>query len=125
MISANRGIEYVIELNPDFDTSELQAAFILQFRQDSRYILWPSNACIIIANVDKTDERLLETEYYKSQKESWFDIRIPNYEYQPSIDAKLTEKEQTFLDFILNYLKDNNHSQELLRHGWFDVAFYR
>lgn len=124
MISVNHGIEYIIELNPDYDTSELQAAFILQFRQDSRYVLWPSNACIIIADTNKTDERLLETEFYKTNKESWFDIRVPRHKYQPDIDARLTEKEQTYLDFIVNYLKDKNHSQELLRHGWFDVAFY-
>lgn len=127
MILANRGIEYIIELNSDYDTSELQAAFILKFRQDSRYVLWPSNGLIIIANTNKTDERLLETEYYRGKKDSWFDFRdfrVPRHEYQPDIDAKLTEKEQVFLDFIVNYLKDKNHSQELLRHGWFDVAFY-
>lgn len=124
MISVNHGIEYIIELNPDFDTSELQAAFILQFRQESKYVLWPSTPCIIIANVDKTDARLFETEFYKSNEKTWFEIKIPRYEYQPDIDARLTEKEQVYLDFIVQYLKNHNQSQELLRHGWFDVAFY-
>ena len=111
-------------MNPNYDTSELQAAFILRFRQESKYVLWPSGGRIIIANVNKTDERLLETEFYKSNKESWFDIQVPRYDYQPDIDAKLTDKEQEYLDFIVNYLHDMNEAQELLRHGWFDIAFY-
>jgi hypothetical protein len=76
---------------------------------------------ITILTEKDTDERLVDTNYYKKQHEKWFEKSytknwcelIPNNEID---DFVLTEQEK---DLIKTTLKKNEGNVRI--HGWFDV----
>jgi hypothetical protein len=77
-----------------------------------------SHAHIAIAPMARTDDRLLESKYYKARKGTWFDgvyrgsftRKIEDADF----DVQLTEAEQAWLDELLS-------AGDVVEHGWYEV----
>lgn len=84
-----------------------------------RFII--NNSVTIICPSRSADQRLVESNYYLSQKNNWFNMDIiSSLLSKPKKcdpDIQLNEFEMARLKFLLNDYPDGEH-------GWFEVASY-
>lgn len=121
MLIVDHGIEYHVEIDanfekhPDYNTIwDISAECCLKLQ---RYLSY-NNGLIIIVASSQTDDRLLKSNYYKQRERGWFDSNYPkkNYIETELIDFSLFEKEQLYLDFVLE-----KFGKHIIKHGWVDI----
>jgi hypothetical protein len=121
MMMVDRGVEYHVEFNENFekhqdynDIWDISAECCLKLQ---RYLSYNSKL-IIIASSTQTDDRLLKSSYFKERENNWFDSNFPrkNYIETELIDLSLSEKEQRYLDFVLE-----KFGKHIVKHGWVDI----
>lgn len=72
---------------------------------------------IVVICSKETDDRLVESEYYKSRKGSWFqDLSTRCKLIEESVDIQLTDAEKAKLDMMMK-----SHGENIVSHGWHDV----
>ena len=75
---------------------------------------------LIIASTKDTDDRLVQSEYYKKRKDEWFTTFHGLYDkcepINDYIDIELTETEKELLNKVIN-----RNPGEIQKHGWYDV----
>lgn len=116
MMILSRGLEYIVNFKEDYDFYDILAKYIKTFKKQP---IWKSGQ-ITIACTDDTDNRLINTKYYKDNQHRWFNCN-PGKHPVDIQDISLTASEQEYLDFVLDHF-DNN---VILSHGWYDVTIYR
>lgn len=121
-IYPNHGVEYWVEIDKNFDNTELKR-IVQEIKLDTKFNIYvtPFNS-ICVLSTSRTDNRLVESNYYKERKHDWFNQRTLSMEWresvteQSSIDIELNEDEKNILHQIREQL--NKH---ITYEGWFDV----
>jgi hypothetical protein len=131
MISVCHGLEYYIVLNETIDEFEV----LPDIEKETKYKLLytnlyidnvtdeysPTLPVIILILQDKSDDRLIQSSYYKDRKNEWFDLSRPNIKTIDNNlvnDMILTDKEKKVLELLLThkYLQG-----KIKNYGWYDV----
>lgn len=115
MIMINRGVEYHVYFDKNFDYYKILTSYIDKYK----VIPFWEDGKIIIANTKNTDKRLMESSYYKERCETWFEDNDFRQTPINIVDIELTSDEKDYLEFILTNFKD-----AVIRHGWYDVNYY-
>ncbi len=130
MISHQRGVVYYVVLSKDID----QYLYRPDIEKSQRYsitckievlkdYLHKKRNIIVVVPMDQSDDRLLNSRYYKNNKERWSDKSQGAWVlYQDLVaDITLSDKENAVITEILNHpeLVDN-----IENHGWYDVSRY-
>lgn len=121
-IYPNHGVEYWIEVDKNFDNNVLKR-YIENLKNDMNFNMYatPSNN-ICVLSTSRTDNRLVESNYYKERKTDWFNHRTfcehwrEFIDDQTLLDIKMTEIEINVINKIKEQL--NEH---ITGEGWFDV----
>ena len=86
-----------------------------------QYMVVTNKRIHVIISLKEADNRLIETDYYKTRKESWFDSNgsfcnpIPDGE----IDITMTDREKNILESVLKRVEMDSEVVE--RMGWYDI----
>lgn len=110
----DHGIEYHIETTNDLEPNVI----INCIKLCNEYIQW-DDGHFIIANTVKTDKRLIETTYYKNNKDKWFELNATRKQITIK-DIHLNDNEKEYLDIVLKELGD-----KVKNHGWYEVFYYK
>jgi hypothetical protein len=121
-IYPNHGVEYWVEVDKNFDNTELKSIVEkIKFDTNLSIYVTPINS-IRVLSTSRTDDRLVESNYYKERKDDWFNQRTSSMEWreaideQPIIDIELNQTEKTVLQIIREQL-----GEHITYEGWFDV----
>lgn len=120
-IYTRRGIEYLFI----FDSStELNMVCIEdELRVYVKAKVYPLFNAIRVIDQNATDDRLLNTRYYKDHKSEWFlsnHDSIKNISSNLLFDFGMLPSEKEIIHNMIYYLTDRNISCK--EHGWFDVT---
>lgn len=116
MLFVNRGIEYYIFLNTSIDMFDIVPDIMKKHKYIINYQSHINAFCIIRQN--QSDARLLESEYYKSRKDIWFDSNEHKCVKIDDETLKLTTIENEIIYDILNHDIVKNNIKE---YGWYDI----
>jgi hypothetical protein len=134
MISVCHGIEYYIVLNENIDKFEVlpdiekETKYELIYNHlyiDNEHDVYSAPYPVItIISQNQSDNRLLQSSYYKERKNKWFDLSHPDIKTIDNNlvnDMILTDKEKNVLELLLThkYLQGKIKS-----YGWYDVILY-
>lgn len=118
----NHGVEYWFEVDRNFDNTELKA-IVENIKNLTNYnVTVTSMNDICVLSTAKTDNRLVESNYYKERKADWFNHRTLCEHWrefiddQSLVDIRMTEIEMNVINKIKEQL--NEH---ITGEGWFDV----
>lgn len=121
-IYPNRGVEYWVEVDKNFDNTELKKIVEkIKFDTNLSIYVTPINS-ICVLSTSRTDDRLVESKYFQERKDDWFNERTLSMEWreaidqQPIIDIELNQKEKNILQTIREQL-----GEHITYEGWFDV----
>ena len=73
----------------------------------------------VIINTKETDDRLEQSNYFKSRRDTWFkptnNYNLPIKIIDPSFDVQLTNEEYVKIQDLLKQDKDE------IEHGWYEI----
>ena len=83
-------------------------------------IKFTNNSYHIIANTKATDDRLVQSQYYKDRKSEWFQVNSSQRQFISNElpDMHLSEEEKQKTDTIFQDRKD-----DIIEYGWYDVIY--
>ena len=121
-IYPNHGVEYWIEIDKSFDNIKLKK-IIEKIIIDTNFNMYvtPSN-CISVLSTSRTDDRLVNSNYFKERKDEWFNDQTCYREWrdkindQSLIDIEITQREWSIINKIKKDVGDY-----ITYEGWFDV----
>jgi hypothetical protein len=79
---------------------------------------------LVIIDQKHTDDRLINTEYFKERKNEWFAVTKHGIVEKISMEddriiAFARDSDRELVNFVMDFL--NLHHIDVLDHGWFDV----
>jgi len=124
MMLLNHGIEYMIYVKPGIPISKIHTAIenaMDEYKYDG--ITYDSSTrSINVVNQKRTDDRLLASNYYNSQKEKWFVPTYGNYIRSlkdKNVDMELAVEEKYILEGLMTSLRD-----DIDEYGWYEVYYF-
>lgn len=116
MITICHGIEYYIFLNESIDMFDIVPDIMKKHKYIINYHEHINALCII--RQKQSDDRLLESEYYKSNKDKWFSSSTYKCVKIEDEIVKLTTIEKDIIHDVLNHDIIKNNIKE---YGWYDI----
>lgn len=115
MISCNRGLEYHIILDKEYDYFDI----IPDLEKLTKHHIILEKNIIKVILTKNTDSRLLKSNYYLERKNNWFDFNLAHCYKINDSPIQLIDNEKQIINII-----EDNLNDKITDKGWFDVAYY-